>query len=265
MNGSAKKPAAKNLALLFVLSLLILGCAAGSRLQLPTNDRDLAADALHRYLDRWVGWRSLTAGVRMTVATGDTMVAAKGHIMYLLGERFELGFVKPYNRILGNFYVTPAQFIYWDVGSTPHAFAPQDTVSLSDLLPIQVPDWDPRDMLPFPVSGRSGGFQPDSMWVEGSSLVVSGVGDDVDYRLYIARNTGRLERERVARAGHDVMLKQYGRSKTINGWPVATKATCSDSSGEFAISWSLSGIHLDAEPFRLPADSTSLRTTGSTP
>lgn len=257
--------ATKLLAAALALQMIIAGCTASSRLQRPVNDQALATDALHRYLDRWVGWKSLTASVRLTVSTADTTVAAKGHIMYLMGERFELGFVKPYDRFLGNFYVTPTQFIYWDVGSTPHTFSPQDTVSLAQLVPIAVPNWDPRDLLPFPVSGRSGGFQPDSMWSEGKSLIISGIGDDAAYRLYVSKNSGQIEREWVTRAGHDPMLKKYTRTRIMHDWLVPTRVTCSDTSGEFALSWALSGIALDAEPFRLPPDSTSSRIMGSKP
>ncbi len=252
-------------AVLAVLQCFLLGCAAGSKFQRPVDDQALATDALHRYLDRWVGWRSLTASVRLTVSTGDTTVTAKGHILYLLGERFELGFVKPYNRFLGNFYVTPTQFVYWDVGSTPHAFTPQDTVSIAELISIPVPNWDPRDLLPFPVSGRSGGFQPDSMHTEGDFLALYGVGDDAAYRLYISKATGRIEQEWVSRAGHEPMLKKYGKTRTLNGWPVTVRVTCADESGEFAMDWSLKGVALEAEPYHLPSDSTSTRTIGSMP
>ncbi len=248
-----------------VLQLFLLGCAAGSKFQRPVDDQALAADALHRYLDRWVGWRSLTASVRFTLSTGDTTVTAKGHILYLLGERFELGFVKPYNRFLGNFYITPSQFVYWDVGATPHAFSAQDTVNLGQLIPIPVPNWDPRDLLPFPVSGRTGGFQPDSMRSEGKSLVIYGVGDGAAYRLNISKSTGLIEQEWVSRAGHEPMLKKYSKTRTMSGWPVAVRVTCTDESGEFALDWSLKGVSLEAEPYHLPTDSTSTRSIGSMP
>ena len=234
-------------------------------MQRTTNDAALATDVLHHYLDRWVGWKSLTANVKINVSSPDTSVLVKGHITYMLGERFELGFGKPYDRFLGNFYVTPQQLLYWDVGSIPHVFTPGDSVHLPDLLPIPVPDWDPRDLLPFPISGRTSGFQPDSMWNEGQLLVVSGVSDGVAHRFEISRSDGEIKSEWVTRPNSDPMLKKYSKGRSIHGWPISTRVTCTDESGEFAVAWTISGIELNAEPYQLPADSVSTRTMESQP
>ena len=236
------------LLVLFASLPVMTGCASSSRLRMPENDNDLATEVLHRYLDRWVGWRSLTADVRITVSSPDTSVSARGHLIYLLGERFEIGFVKPYNRVLGNFYVTPDQLIYWDVNSSPHVYAARDSIRLPDLLDFPVPDWDPRDMLPFAVSGRTGGFQPDSVQSEGDVLVLSGVSDGVAHELHVAKASGLIESEWVSRAGRDPMLKKFGKTRLIRDWPVPVRVTCTDESGEFAIEWSLGGIDFDAEP-----------------
>ena len=265
MRLSAASSAAKLFVISVAMQLLIMGCTASSQFRRPESDASLGTEVLHRYLDRWVGWKSLTANVKITVSTTDTTVSAKGHIIYLLGERFELGFVKPYNRFLGNFYVTPQQLVYWDIGATPHVFTADDSVSLPELLPISVPDWDPRDLLPFPISGRTGGFQPDSIWNDTRRLLISGASDGVAHRLEVSQSDGLIKSEWVARAESDPMLKKYSKHHLFQGWPIATRVICTDESGEFAVSWVISNIELDAEPYHLPLDSVSSRTMDSLP
>jgi hypothetical protein len=248
-----------------LLAVLLVGCAAGGRFRRPTDEREFTADVLHRYLDRWVGWQSLTSQIKVTVNAGDTTVSARGNLIYLLGERYQLGFRRPYDRFLGNFYVTPEQTIYWDVHGTPRAYSAHDTVTLAQLLPLQVPDWDPRDLLPFPVSGRSSGLQPDSSWKEGGQLWISAIGNGVSYLLRVSRSTGFVEQEWVSRTGRDPLLKTYRRTKTVNGWPIPMRVVCADTTGRFSMIWSMSGVVLKSQPYSLPPDSLAPRISGEAP
>jgi hypothetical protein len=205
--------------------------------------------ALHAYLDRVDAWRSLGATMKLKIRIDNESVVACGHLMYLLGERYEIGFTKPYNRFLGNFYVTPEQLLYWDTHAAPHAFTLQDTVALGQLIALDLPNWDPRDMLPFPISGRSGGFQTDSAWTEGRTSRVRGYSGNVTYVLSLAGAHGVLTEERLYRAGRDPLIKRFDRVRWIHGWPVATRATCSNESGTVRFTWSLGRVSLDSEEY----------------
>lgn len=244
------------------LVALLAGCAASSRFHNPADEKAFAADVLHSYLDRWVGWRSMTSRVKLTIINDDTTASARGHLIYLLGERFELGFERPYNRFLGNFYVTPEQTIYWNANAMPQVFSSKDTASLADLVKINVPDWDPRDLLPFPMSGRTSGLQADSVWREGNLLWITASSDDVAYLMSVSRQTGFVEREWVSRSGREPLLKVYRKVRVINGWPVPVRVTCTHATRKVSLSWSLSGVSLDSEPYDLPPDSLAPRISG---
>ena len=261
MRNSGRKLNRSGWAVIF-LAAVLAGCAASTRFHAPADNKDLAADVLHRYLDRWVGWQSLTSRVKITVSNGDTTVSARGHLVYMLGERFELGFERPYNRFLGNLYVTPDQTIYWNLNSVPQVLTTKDTTTLASLVRINVPNWDPRDLLPFPMSGRTSGLQPDSAWREDNRLRITATSEGVAYRMDVSMTSGCVEREWISRTGRAPLLKIYRRTRDINGWPVPVRVTCTDSTGRFSISWSLREVFLKSEPFNLPSDSLAPRKSG---
>jgi hypothetical protein len=198
-------------------------------------------------LDRSAEWRSASATIKLKVAVGDTSVTAPGHLLYAGGEQYEVGFKEPYNRALGTFYVTPAQIVYWDTKRTPDIYPGDDTVSIAQLLPIRLPDWNPRDLLPFPISGRSAGFQTDSVWFESKHSHVTGTSGKVTSTMALGGPDGAVSREIVRRSGYEPVFKEYWRFRTYKGWPVATRVSCSNESGSVKLTWSLSGILLDAD------------------
>jgi hypothetical protein len=252
--------------LLLVLGASILnGCTAGARLAKPSGEKWKPEEVVARYLDRWTAWTSLKTGIRVSIVTGDSSFAARGHLFYLLGERYEIGFSPPYNRILGNLYLTPEQVIYWDLQISPRVFNAQDTVVLSDILPIRIPNWDPRDMLPFPVSGRSGGFQTDSIWQSGDYWLIRGNSTNAVYILTIAPDDGVIQHESVWRVGRDPIVKSYTHNRSLNGWPISKVVTCRDTSSSFELTWSLRGTSLDAVPFHARTEAIKPLDAGTSP
>ena len=212
------------------------------------------ASSLEGFLGRWDAWGSLGARVKFRAVIGDSTFQARGHLLYLIGERYEVGFAKPYNQLLGNLYVTPEQIVYWDAAGKPQVFAAGENSNLSDLFPLALPNWDPRDLLPFPVSGRTSGFQVDSLWRKGGQAYVLGHSDDAEYRLTVLDAGGTVGEERVFRRDRDPIIKQYGRTHFINNWPLSRRVTCTDTAGTVSITWYLGGIVLDAA-HREPASS----------
>jgi hypothetical protein len=232
-----------------IMALGLWGCAAHQVLRPQLNVPLTASDVLDPYLMRWEGWRSASSDLKLRVAVGDTNFSARGHLMYLAGERYEIGFVKPFNRFLGTFYVTPSEVIYWDVHAYPKTYSLKDTVRLGDLIPIGVPNWDPRDILPFPMSGRSGGFQPDSFRTTKGGAEVIGSGDDVAYRFSFSGSQHFLSEEVIQRTGRDPVYKKYEKIRELKGWPVATRVTVTDRSGQVSFRWSLSKVALDGAEY----------------
>jgi hypothetical protein len=234
-----------------LIALVLSGCGAQNALRKKPTQPLSPEAALHISLDRFEHWTSLFASLKLRFAIHDTTFTARGHLMYLAGERYEVGFEKPYNRFIGTFYVTPSQLIYFDTHSIPTTYTLQDTVMLSRMIPMGVPNWDPRDILPFPVSGRSSGFQTDSVQTEADGrALVYGNGDDVSYVLTLDTQKGTVSNEQVQRGGRDLLLKKYERIKTVQGWPVATRVTCSNPTGDVTFTWSFSDIQLKAPDAR---------------
>jgi hypothetical protein len=238
----------RNLAPLLVLGLLLSTGCASRALWRGEPGKPLTAESLHPWLDRYLAWRSLSTPVKLQIIIPGDKFTAKGHLLYINGESYEIGFVKPYNRLLGNFYITPGQLVYWDVRGFPRMYGSKDTVRMSELVPIGLPNWDPRDLLPFPVSGPRQGFQPDSTWHDGGATYVTGGSGDATYTLKLNAD-GTLAEEVVNRPGFDVIRKQYQRVKIFKSWPIATRVVCSNASGDSRFIWSLNGILIDAFEF----------------
>jgi hypothetical protein len=225
---------------------MLSGCASHSALSRKITAPVAPEAALRESLGRFDHWTSLFARLKLHFSVHDTSFTARGHVMYLAGERYEVGFEKPYNQYLGTFYVTPNQFIYFDTHNFPTTYSLQDTVILSRLIPMGVPNWDPRDLMPFPVSGRTSGFQTDSMRSAGNLTWIYGSSDRVSYALTMKGNGGAVVEEQVQRAGRDLVIKKYDHVKNVNGWPVATRMTCTNAAGDVRFIWSISGIRLKA-------------------
>jgi hypothetical protein len=240
-----------NRAAWFILGFLFLinGCATQRALWQGERNAPVTAATLHPWLDRGTAWRSLSSEIKLKISAHDSSFSAKGHLLYLAGESYEIGFVKPYNRILGTFYFTPTQFLYWDVHGFPKVYTARDTVKLSDLIPLGLPNWDPRDLLPFPLSGRSGGFQPDSVWTDHGQTRIMGRTDESIYTLVFDAD-GKLSEEVALRHGRDPVYKRYQSIRTLKGWPISTKVTCRDAASQILFKWYLSGIQLETAEFQ---------------
>jgi hypothetical protein len=249
---------------LFTLMLLVglvAGCAGSSLLSRPAPPPAAPADVLHMYLDRADSWRSLSSMMKLKIRIDNESLVARGHLLYLLGERFEVGFTKPFNRFLGNFYVTPDQLLYWDAHAKPRVFTPRDTVALGDLIPLNLPHWDPRDVLPFPMSGRTSGFQTDSVWTVDKSTFVRGVSGNATYIFTLSGSQKILTEERLYRQGCDPLIKRFDRIHRLHGWPVAARVTCSNDSKSVRFIWSLNRISLDAEEYSTHGSTSGSDTT----
>jgi hypothetical protein len=250
--------------ILFFASLMLFsGCAANRHLQRLDGQKWKSEDIVARYLNRWSDWKSLKSHLKVTLSTGDSTFSAKGHLFYLLGERYEIGFAPPYNTVLGTLYLTPEQIVYWDLQISPRVYGIKDTVILSELFPIRMPNWDPRDMLPLPVGGRNGGFQTDSVWYEGPIAKVKGTLGSATYILDLSQEDGIVLREKVLREGRDPIFKDYSGTRSYSSWPISKRVVCQDSTGAFRIAWSLSGISLESIPFRSTIEKTNSQDAGS--
>jgi hypothetical protein len=204
--------------------------------------------SLQFYLERWSQWRAFSSDIKLAINTPETKGQVKGHLLCLSGERYELGFAKPYNQLLGNLYVTPEQLIYWDIHNSPKSFAIQDTVALTDLASLPMPRWNPRDILPFPMCGRTSGFQVDSVVNDAQVVCVFGRSNEAAYQLRFDRQ-GRIVSEIVHRNGADLMMKSYSRFRKYRGWPIATRVVCEDSEHHTQFRWKIGSIQLEAANF----------------
>jgi hypothetical protein len=259
MRSCGRRLRANAIVLALTAAVILGGCAARTATESKGETAPRSpARLLKMTLDRSDQWRSLSAKIRLTITVHDTTASAKGHLLYMVGERYEVGFSRPYNRFLGNFYLTPDQFVYWDPNSAPMVFARDDTLLLNQLIPLNVPRWDPRDLLPVPISGRTGGFQVDSTRSESGDLEIIGSDSTSVHTLILDGPQGAVTRETVQRVGCDPLFKAYSGFRTLRGWPVATHVSCSDATGSVRFTWSLSSVVLEAEKrsARLPSNET---------
>jgi hypothetical protein len=239
----------KYISILFCFFLI--GCSSSNQLiksgDYPVTNQEI----LSRYLDRSGGWQSFSSRVKMKLEIGDSSFAAKGILFYISPEKYSLSFGSPYNQVLGDVYVTPEQLLYWGNGKSQVIFTASDTVHIAELMPFALPDWDPRDLLPFPVSGRISGFQvtsedKDSLgrpWLHGEC-------GPAQHDLMLNPETGTIVEESVSRNGADTVHKVYKRNRVINGWPIPARVICSDSSGRIRLTWVLSDIDLKGSEYK---------------
>ena len=82
------------------------------------------------------------------------------HLKELLGSQFVAYspvLARAVRGVKNGLYLT--QLMYWGNGRTKMYYSASDTIHISELIPMAFPDWDPRDLLPFPISSRTAGFQ----------------------------------------------------------------------------------------------------------
>lgn len=236
-------------AVLVSAGLLLAGCAATGVLRPYRESPHIVDLALRSVLDRSDMWRSLSAQLKVKIRARDVQMRAKGHILFLSGERYELGFSKPYDRYIGTLYITPEQFVHWDLAVSAKVYPSTDTLRISRIIAADLPNWDPRDLLPFPVSGRTGGFQTDSTWRQDKFLFISGQGDGAGRTLKIAGDDGRILEEVIDRPDRDRMIKRFSRHVIARSWPVARIIECQDAERSMVLKWSLSNIELSGGEF----------------
>jgi hypothetical protein len=238
--------------------VLLIGCSSSYRVRTSGDQSVSTQEILSRYLDRSGSWQSFSSQVKMKVEIGDSSFSAKGILFYTSPEKYSLSFGSPYNQVLGDIYVTPEQLLYWGNGRSQMVFLTSDTVHIQELIPFTLPDWDPRDLLPFPICGRTAGFQvikeaTDSLgqrWVHGEC-------GSALHDVLIDSEMGTIMKEIVARHGTDAVYKSYKRNRSINGWPVSTRTICTDASRRVRLTWVLSDIVLKGAEFISGSEETS--------
>jgi len=220
----------------------------------PVSNNELVS----RFLDRSGIWQSFSCQVKMKLEIGDTTLAAKGTLLYMSPEKYSLSFARPYNQVIGDLYVTPQQLMYWGNGKTKLFYSETDTVHIPELIPMAFPDWDPRDLLPFPVSGRTAGFQVVSEHIDslGSPWIQGECGQAV-HSLNVNQYNGTIVSEKVSRCSTDYVNKSYRRYYSLQGWPVSTRVTCKDESGRVKLTWSLHKLDLKSPDFSFEEQNSS--------
>ena len=225
--------------------LALVGCSGSYHLIRQGDKPSASTEILSRYLDRSGGWESFSSHVKVKVEIGDSSFSAKGILFYTSPEKYSLSFSRPYNQVLGDVYVTPDQLLYWGNGRSQMIFSASDTVHTPELLFMALPDWDPRDLLPFPISGRTTGFQvvgenSDSLghrWVLGEC-------GPAKHELMLDSGRGTISDEFVTRHGTESVRKHYERIYSVRGWPISTRVICSSASGDIRLTWALSKLVL---------------------
>ena len=223
-------------------------------LEEPIGNHEL----LSRFLDRSGIWESFSCRVKLKLEIGDTTLSAKATLLYMSPEKYSLSFARPYNQVIGDLYITSQQLMYWGNSKTKLFFSASDTVHIPELIPMAFPDWDPRDLLPFPVSGRTAGFQvlseqQDSLgqeWIHGEC-------GKAKHDLRVDPYSGLIRAEYVVRSSTDRVRKTYSRYYSVKGWPISTRVTCEDESGRVKLTWSISKIDLKSPDFSFDESETS--------
>jgi hypothetical protein len=215
-------------------------------------------EILSRYLDRSGAWQSFSSRVKIKIEIGDSSFSAKGILFYISPEKYSLSFGSPYNQVLGDVYVTSQQLLYWGNGKSQILFSASDTVHIPELIPIAFPDWDPRDLLPFPISGRTTGFQVINEGTDSlGKLRIHGECGPALHDLLLDADLGTISEESVTRHGTDSVHKTYKKNYSIQGWPISARVICTDTSGRVRLTWVLSDIDLKGPDFLSGSEETS--------
>jgi hypothetical protein len=219
---------------------LLTGCASRAVLRAPEGGRWSP--------DRSVAWESLFAALNVTLRVDDNYYSASGSFQYLSGERMGFQFRRPYRFILGDIFLTPTEFIYWAPFSSPQVITNLDSLHVAKLFPLDLPDWDLRDVMPFPLGSRSGGFQLDTAVASSDTYVLSGRSEATTHRLLASARRGEILREKVERDGREVLIKTFRRYEVHDGWLVPVEVTCSTEDARVCLTWKIKKPVLRALP-----------------
>jgi hypothetical protein len=240
---------AKSVAKWVLVAALALGsgCASRAVLQMPSAPQGSVEPILHGFLDRSDKWLSLGARVKLKLTIRGEKGKARGYVLYIGGERYKVGFADPYRHLLGDFYVTPTEVIYWDARGVARTLTIRDTTRLENLIPLSLPNWDPRDLLPFVSGGRTGGLQVDSMQRQGDEISAY-ASDELSSHVFVMdQRTSSPKQEWIRRPGRELMIKRFSKISRQNGWPIPTRIICSDSLNTTTLEWTLSDLVLRSE------------------
>lgn len=215
----------------------LVGCASRALLKAPEGGRWTAEEILHLHLDRSVAWESLFAALKVTLQVEDDRFSASGSFQYLAGERMGFQFRRPFRFVVGDFFLTPTEFIYWTPFASPLVIANLDTLHLAQLFPLDLPNWDLRDIMPFPLGGRSGGFQLDTVMISGDTYILCGRTETADHRLVASARRAEILREEVKRDGREPLIKTFRKYEMLQGWLVPVEVTCSTEDLRVCLIW----------------------------
>jgi len=224
---------------LVLLLFTALGCAGRVALRAPEGDRWSAEQILKLHLDRSIAWESLFAALKVTVEMNESRWSASGSFQYLAGERIGIQFRQPYRFVLGDFFLTPSEFVYWGPFTSPQVIGDLDTLHLAHILPLDLPDWDIRDLMPFPLGGRTGVFQLDTVAASGDTYTFYGRTDKASHRLTASARRGEILQERVEHDGREPLIKVFRRYEVCQGWLVPTEVACSTEDGRVCLTWKM--------------------------
>ncbi len=233
---------------LFLVLLLLNGCASRSLLQPPQDGRWSAAEILHLHLDRSLAWESLFAPLKVTIEMKESRWSAVGSLQYLQGERIGLQFRQPYRSFVGDFFLTPEEFIYWPPFSSPQVTHDMDTLQLGRLFALDLPNWDLRDLMPFPLGERTGSFRLDTAITSGDMYTLQGRTDATQHQLIASARRGEILQERVERSGREPLVKTFRHYVVRKGWLIPTEVTCTTEDNRFCLIWKMDKPILRAVP-----------------
>jgi len=227
---------------------LLTGCASRVVLRAPQGGRWSPEQILRLHLDRSVAWESLFATLSVTLQVEDDSYSASGSFQYLSGERMGFQFRRPYRFVLGDLFLTPTEFIYWAPFSSPQVITNLDTLHVARLFPLDLPDWDLRDIMPFPLGSRSGGFQLDTAVASSDMYILSGHSGGAAHRLVASARRAEILREKVERDGREVLIKTFRKYEVHDGWLVPVEVTCSTEDARVCLTWKIKKPVLRAMP-----------------
>jgi hypothetical protein len=226
----------------------LTGCASRAVLQAPDGNRCTAEDVIHLHIDRSSAWESLFAAMKVKLEVGDNRWSASGSLQYQVGEQISFQFRKPYRLVLGDVFLTPTRLVYWPPFSTPQVFEEFDSLSLVDFFPLELPDWDVRDIMPFPFGARSSGFQLDTVITSGETYLLNGRSANARHFLVASAIRGEILTERIEREGREPLLKTYRKYVIREDWLVPTEVQCETEESGISLTWKLIKPALRAAP-----------------
>lgn len=236
---------------IFSLGLAVIfltGCAGRIALKPPEGERWSAEEIFHLHLDRSTAWESLFAAMKVTLRVEDEFFSASGSLQYLAGERIGLQFRRPYRFVLGDLFLSPTEFIYWAPFSSPEIIRDLDSLHIAELFPLDLPDWDLRDIMPLPFGGRGGGFQLDSVTLSGDTYTLCGRTGTAFHRLTASARRGEILLEEVQRDGREILIKTFHKYEVHEGWLVPIEVTCSTEDARVCLTWKIKKPVLRTSP-----------------